>query len=278
MYLSSQNEKLIRKFIEQNFQEINLGNVRSKLIDWEKYSDKIFEEIGKLKAIVEKNQFSKINPTKFGKYLSTELDETEFRIFEKKISSSRVRTEENTAKVILDYLGDDYVQKKELIGRYLKGKFYYSSEKSMLKYLDAMSNKIKLEKLESKLKSNNPALGRTEIEDLDKMTGVEFERFLKTFFERRGFLVTTTKISNDQGCDLILQKLGEKTSVQAKRYIGTIGNDAIQQVVASLKYYKCDLALVITTSKYTKAAEKLAEANHVELWDREILKKKLKEQ
>jgi HJR/Mrr/RecB family endonuclease len=107
---------------------------------------------------------------------------------------------------------------------------------------------------------------------------VEFERFLKKFFEKRGFLVTSTKISNDQGCGLILQKLGEKTSVPAKRYVGTIGNDAIQQVVASIKYYKCDLALVITTSKYTKAAQKLAEANHVQLWDREILKKKLKEQ
>lgn len=278
MYLSDSNEKLIRKFIEQNFQELNVENIRVKLIDWQNNSDRIFEEIGKLKAIIEKKQFSKINSSKFGKYLASELAETEYRIFEKKIASSKVRSEENIARVILDYLGDDYIQKKDLVKRYLNDKsYYYSSEKSMLKFLEEISNKIKLERLESKLKVKNPALGKTQIEDLDKMTGVEFERFLKTFFERRGFLVTTTKISNDQGCDLILTKLGEKTSVQAKRYMGTIGNDAIQQVVASVKYYKCDLALVITTSKYTKAAQKLAEANYVELWDREILAKKLKE-
>ncbi|MCR9016611.1 restriction endonuclease [Aquiflexum gelatinilyticum] len=277
MYLSNQNEKLIRKFIEQNFQELNSNSIKTKIATWDKNPDRIFEEIGKLKAIVENNQFSKINPSKFGAYIEKELAETEFKIFEKKILSSRVRTEENFARVILDYLGDDYIQKKDLIKRFFSGKYFYTSEKSLLKLLNEVSTKIKLEKLESKLKNKDPKSGKTAIEDLDKMTGVEFENFLKTFFERRGFKVTTTKISNDQGCDLILQKLGEKTSVQAKRYVGTIGNDAIQQVVASLKYYKCDIALVITTSKYTKAAEKLAEANHVELWDREALKKKLKE-
>lgn len=277
MYLNNQNEKLIRKFIEQNFQELNSNSIKTKIATWDKHPDRIFEEIGKLKAIVENNQFSKINPSKFGAYIEKELAETEFKIFEKKILSSRVRTEENFARVILDYLGDDYIQKKDLIKRFFGGKFFFTSEKSLLKLLSEVSTKIKLEKLESKLKNKDPKTGKIAIEDLDKMTGVEFENFLKTFFERNGFKVTTTKISNDQGCDLILQKLGEKTSVQAKRYVGTIGNDAIQQVVASLKYYKCDLALVITTSKYTKAAEKLAEANHVELWDREALKKKLKE-
>jgi HJR/Mrr/RecB family endonuclease len=277
MILTTQNEKLIQKFIEYNFQELSISANKERILDWDKYSDRIFEEMGKLKAIVEKNQSTKVYAAKFGSYLAKELAETEYKIFEKKISSSRVRTEENFARVILDYLGEDYIQKKDLIKRFFIGKFYYSSEKSMLNYLNEIRTKIKLEKLESKIKSKDSNLGKIGIEDLDKMSGVEFEGFLKKFFERRGFLVKTTKISNDQGCDLILEKLGERTSVQAKRYIGTIGNDAIQQVVASVKFYKCDLALVITTSKYTKAAEKLAEANFVELWDREVLKKKLKE-
>lgn len=277
MFLTNQNEKLIHKFIEHNFQELNIDANKARILTWDKYPDRIFEEMGKLMAIVERNQSIKVNVAKFGSYVLNELAETEYKIFEKKISSSRVRTEENFARTILDYLGDDYIKKKDLIKRFLSGKFYYSSEKSMLKYLDEISTKIKLEKLESKLKSKDPSLEKTLIEDLDKMSGVEFEGFLKKFFERRGFSVKTTKISNDQGCDLILEKLGERTSVQAKRYMGTIGNDAIQQVVASIKFYKCDRALVITTSKYTKAAEKLAEANFVELWDREVLKKKLKD-
>ena len=40
------------------------------------------------------------------------------------------------------------------------------------------------------------------------------------------------------GADLILSKYGEKISVQVKNWGANVGNDAIQQVVDSLKYYK----------------------------------------
>lgn len=277
MYLSTQAEKLIQKFIEHHFRDLNSEKVKAGLPDFEHRPERIFEEIRSLKLLVEKNQYSKVNPKKFAEYILRELAAAEYQMLEKRISVEKVGAQDKIARVILDYFGDDYMLKKDVIKQYMKSKFYFATEKSLFKYMDGIKEEMKLERLESKLKGKKSSPGRTDIEDLDKMTGVQFEDFLKRFFETRGFKVKTTKASNDQGCDLVLQKLGEKTSVQARRYTGTIGNDAIQQVVASLKFYDCERALVITTSKFTKAAEKLAEANHVELWDREVLKGKLLE-
>lgn len=275
MYFSDKDIKLIQKFIEQNFQELNSQIVKIQLVEFELKEGKIFEDLRNLKTILQKDYFSKINSKKFSEYILNQVEETEYRLLEKKVSGERVRSQEKVVKVILDLYGDDHLQKKDLIVRFLKSKFYFPTEKSILKYLEEVRKSMILDQLESKLKGRREIFGKVKIEDLDKMSGIEFENFLKKLFESNGFKVRTTKISNDQGCDLILEKFGEKTSVQAKRYSSTIGNDAIQQVVGSLKVYNCQKALVITNSKFTKAAVKLAEANHVELWDREVLKKKI---
>jgi HJR/Mrr/RecB family endonuclease len=275
MYLSDKNVKLVQKFVEQNFQELNSEKTKTQLMEFEFKSEKIFEDLKSLKSLLQKDQYSKINSRKFSDYIFSQIEEVEYKILEKKISGEKVRSQEKVVLIILDFFGDDYIKKKDLIVKYLKNKFFFSSEKSVLKYLEDLRKSMIIGKLESQLKANKKTSGKLKIEDLDKMTGIEFEGFLKEFFEGIGFKVKTTKVSNDQGCDLILEKLGDRTSVQAKRYTGTIGNNAIQQVVGSLKYYDCQKALVITTSKFTKAAEKLAKANFVELWDREVLIKKI---
>ena len=83
-----------------------------------------------------------------------------------------------------------------------------------------------------------------------------------------GYSAIKTPKSSDQGADLIISKDGEKTVVQAKRYSGKVSNKAIQEIVASKKYYNVKRALVVTTGEYTKSAFNLAQANDVELWDR----------
>lgn len=99
------------------------------------------------------------------------------------------------------------------------------------------------------------------------MAGLEFERFLGDLFNKMGYKVTQTKLSGDQGADLIVERFGEKIVVQAKRYSETVGNKAIQEVVAAKNHYKCNKALVITSSNFTKSAIQLAKSNEVELWD-----------
>ncbi len=49
--------------------------------------------------------------------------------------------------------------------------------------------------------------------------------------------------------------------------------NAVQEVVAAKKYYKGELAIVITTSTYSKSAIELAKSNNVCLIDRLLLLK-----
>ena len=101
--------------------------------------------------------------------------------------------------------------------------------------------------------------------------GIQFEQYLKNLFEKLGYLVEVTKSTGDQGADLILTKNNEKTVVQAKFYSSSVGNKAVQEVVAALKFYNADKGMVVTNSYYTKSAIELAEANGIELWNKEVL-------
>jgi hypothetical protein len=109
------------------------------------------------------------------------------------------------------------------------------------------------------------------IYDIDNMEGIEFELVLKALFQNMGYSVDLTPPTNDQGADLILSKPGVKISVQAKNKSGNIGNDAVQQVVASLNYYKTQRGIVVCSSYFTNSAITLANHNNVELWDRDKL-------
>jgi hypothetical protein len=56
-------------------------------------------------------------------------------------------------------------------------------------------------------------------------------------------------------------------SIQAKRYKGSVGNDAVQEVVGALKFYKAEEGWVITSGRFTQPARALAKANGIHLVD-----------
>ena len=109
---------------------------------------------------------------------------------------------------------------------------------------------------------------------IDQMEGADFEAYLAVKFREKGYKVAFTPATGDQGADLIIEKRKRRIAVQAKRYEGKIGNSAVQEAIAGMAYYDCDHAMVITNSEFTPAAVKLAEKCNVELWDREMLRKK----
>jgi HJR/Mrr/RecB family endonuclease len=109
------------------------------------------------------------------------------------------------------------------------------------------------------------------ITETDKMSGVQFERFLNDFFERRGFAVTRTPGSGDYGVDLVLQQGGKRTAVQCKRWEGNVGVAAIQEVHAGKDYYKCGAAMVVTNARFSEQAQRMAERLSIDLWDRKRL-------
>ena len=81
-----------------------------------------------------------------------------------------------------------------------------------------------------------------------------------------GYYTEHTKLSNDQGADLIIEKDGVRSVVQVKFYSTPVGNKAVQEVVAAKAYYEnAPQAIVITNNKFTPSAIKLAAANSVKL-------------
>lgn len=111
------------------------------------------------------------------------------------------------------------------------------------------------------------------ITDLDRMSGRQFEYFMRGFFERAGYTVRITKRTGDQGADLILYKDNERIAVQCKRYAlnSRVSVSAIQEVYAARAIYDCHSAMVVTTSYFTEPARRTAERLGVVIWDRDRL-------
>ena len=66
-----------------------------------------------------------------------------------------------------------------------------------------------------------------------------------------------------------------RTAIQAKRWKGNVGVGAVQEIVSARAYYGCQWAMVVTNSAFTQAAQRLAAANGVTLWDRDTLVREL---
>lgn len=144
---------------------------------------------------------------------------------------------------------------------------YKPTQKIVSKLLTCIVTKLKI------LHSDTSFI---KIEEIDQMTGYEFEDFLKHFFEKHGYIAEVTQRSSDFGADLILTKGSKKFVVQAKRLNTKVGIRAVQEVVAAIKYYKANEAMVVSNQYYSSPAIKLAKSNHVRLIDREELMKMIR--
>ena len=122
----------------------------------------------------------------------------------------------------------------------------------------------------------NKFLKSITIDNINSLSGHEFEEFLYYLFLNMGFTVSLTPKSHDYGADLIL-KTGTKTIVvQSKLYYkNSIGVSSVQEVYASIKYYNADLGIVVTNSRFSKNSINLANSTNVLLWDRDMLIKLL---
>lgn len=109
------------------------------------------------------------------------------------------------------------------------------------------------------------AYGQAKVSELDRLSGVEFEQFLDGLFRAQGYITELTAATGDYGADLILRKDGQRIAVQAKRYIGSVGVQAVQEALSGQAYYQCDVAWVITTGAFTTNALALAKKSGVKM-------------
>ncbi len=163
------------------------------------------------------------------------------------------------------------VQEKRMLS-YECNKYAFDLVDKTLSLIKSKSLLEKLEKLDNSISEN-----KKSIVDIDLMSGAEFEKFIAELLNKFGFNAQATKLSGDQGVDVIATKNDIKIAIQTKCYSMPVGNNAIQEAVAGKAYYHADKCMVITNSIFTKSAKNLAKANDVELWDREVLIEKLEE-
>ena len=106
----------------------------------------------------------------------------------------------------------------------------------------------------------------------DRMDGHTFEHYCAGLLRKNGFHhVEVTCGSGDQGIDILAWKHRKKYGIQCKCYSYYLGNKAIQEAYAGMKFYECDVAAVLTNQYFTNSAVALSEKTDVLLWNRSVL-------
>ena len=101
-----------------------------------------------------------------------------------------------------------------------------------------------------------------------RLDGEEFEYYVAQVLRDNGFRqVEVTRLSGDQGVDILARRNGRSYAIQCKNYEGSVGNAAVQEAYAGAQYYGCDEAAVICPGAFTAGAKELARATGVLLWD-----------
>ena len=121
--------------------------------------------------------------------------------------------------------------------------------------------------LEAAFRTHFSSLGADSLEagNTQAFSGTQFELRIALMLEKYGCQCEMTPVTGDQGADLIVHYGARKIAVQVKWRSGTVGNGAVQEVLASQKLYHCREAWVITNSTFTKSARELAIAHDIVL-------------
>jgi restriction system protein len=102
---------------------------------------------------------------------------------------------------------------------------------------------------------------------IDEMTWEEFEYFVADWLRDRGYTNVRLTEHYDLGVDIVAKKDGITWGVQVKHYHGLVGINAVRQVVVALKKYKCDRAMVVTNSVFSRPAIEIAKSQDCVLVD-----------
>jgi len=106
----------------------------------------------------------------------------------------------------------------------------------------------------------------------------EFELFVAELFRRMGYEIRLTSYSRDYGADLLAKKDDRKLIVEIKKYPPDhlVSYEEVRSTLGAIPHFQAQKAVFITTSSFTKEAEKFAYDKPIELWDFNVLKQLVK--
>ena len=114
--------------------------------------------------------------------------------------------------------------------------------------------------IETKIKESN-----SKFDYSDDMDPYDYEHLCAREFKNNKWDAEATQGSSDQGVDVIARKDARILVAQCKRFINPVGNKAVQEIVAGMKYYEATEGVVIAPNGFTNSAKNLAEANNIKL-------------
>lgn len=234
-----------------------------------------YEELSKLRLLL-KNRGWDLSLGELVFFVGEENNTQRSDNTKSKILINNPQSREEILKSYLNYFQSNDIEMLRVLAEILIEKKLPFEGIGLLKSeLEAIEKEIEIENFEKRLAEENEQIW---IEDIDQLNGYEFEEFLKNLFIKMGYQVIKmgyqveqTKLSGDQGADLVVVKFGEKTVIQAKCYSGKVGNYAVQEIFAAMNLYKAQKGMVVTNNYFTPAAFELADANNIELVDRNAL-------
>jgi len=127
---------------------------------------------------------------------------------------------------------------------------------------------ISRHKLHSQVSAYEVALlsyQRTQEKYWKSLKGRDLEREIGNLFFSQGYTVELTPSTNDKGIDIILRKGGVKTIVQCKGHSGPVGLAVVRDLYGTLIASKADLAILVSTSGFTKGVYTFAKGKRVQL-------------
>lgn len=119
----------------------------------------------------------------------------------------------------------------------------------------------------------------TTIEEIDEMSGIEFEDFLYWYFKVNNYEVIRSARSNDCGIDLIINFINEETGeqqsigIQAKRWNSPVPKNELIKMEEGRTLYKLDFLFIVTTSRLTSEAKYYANSKNIEIKERDFVKR-----
>ena len=123
---------------------------------------------------------------------------------------------------------------------------------------DALDNYIQI--IETKINESD-----SKFDYSDDIDPYDYEHLCAEEFKKNKWDAEATQGSSDQGVDVIAKKDTRTLVAQCKRFMKPVGNKAIQEIVAGMKYYEATEGVVIAPNGFTNSAKNLAEANNIKL-------------
>jgi len=117
-----------------------------------------------------------------------------------------------------------------------------------------------------KIRGGKVPINLGDPDDVNLMSGYEYEKYVKAIVKNQGWRVRLTPKSRDQGADIVARKGIVSVSIQCKKLSrGRVGNEAVQQVYTSMPFYRTAYACVVSNASYTESAKALAASTGVML-------------